>query len=135
MKKKKKKIPKISKKRFETLQTKSNNLNGKFQTLINDNTYKNIKSISINNANYFIKRKKKKIKYDLNIYNNKEEEYCNNILFESDNEDNNKKINEIKINRFDVKKPKEENMKYTIFKEFCEEGKEDDSNTRVENHI
>lgn len=133
-KKKKKKDENISKKRFETLQTKSNNLNGKYHTLLNDNTNKNERGASKIIGNYLGKRKKKIIKSDLHIYNNNEEEFCYNMLFEFDNEDNNKKINEIKTNKFDVKKPKEENMKYTIFKEFSEEGKEVDSNTR-ESHI
>ena len=78
----------------------------------NKNSTKKIIKLS-NNIKYYIKNKK--IKTDIHTYNF-EDDFYNNIL-ESEN-DEEKKINEIKTNKFDVKKPKEENLKYTIFKEF-----------------
>jgi hypothetical protein len=42
-------------------------------------------------------------------------------------------VNEIKINNFDVNKPNEQNMKYTMFKEFIEEENENDSHLNETN--
>ena len=67
---------------------------------------------------------------DNNFYDFHEDECKNNIL-ESDNEINKKFINEIKNNNYDINKPKEENMKYTVFKEF----KEEEESNNQESHI
>jgi len=65
-----------------------------------------------------------------NVYDFHEDE-CKNNLLESDNENNKKFINEIKTNNYDINKPKEENMKYTVFKEF----KEEEESNNQESHI
>ena len=61
------------------------------------------------------KNTKNKRAINIHIYDLKDEN--SNSIFESDN-DESKKINEIKTNKFSVKKPNEENLKYTIFEEF-----------------
>ena len=99
---------------------------------VGDNSCTKIVSVSNNIKEFFNKKEKKKIKKDMHTYNF--EDKCYNNILESDNENNNKIINEIKINQFNVKKPNEENMKYTSFKEFIDEIKEDKSNT-IESHI
>ena len=103
----------------------SKNLKCKFKTNFINNTdsrkdielYKNFNN-SINKI-----KNKKKIS-DIYFHAFTEGNLYDNI-FESDNEDNKELINEIKINKFDINKPNEQNMKYTNVKESIEEEKEE----------
>ena len=54
---------------------------------------------------------------------------------ESEKELNKELINEIKINNFDVNKPKEQNMKYTLYKEFKEENENENESSKPESHL
>ena len=54
---------------------------------------------------------------------------------ESEKELNQELINEIKINNFDVNKPKEQNMKYTLYKEFKEENENENESSKPESHL
>ena len=65
-------------------------------------------------------------------YNFTEDALYNNI-FESNDMSNKELVNEIKINNFDVNKPNEQNMKYTMFKEFIEEENENESHLNETN--
>ena len=112
--------------RFLPLQLKSkkNNLLCQYNLFPNDNSSKKNVCLSKNIKDYFNKRKKKKNNTDIYTYNY-EDELCYNML-ELDEENDTKKINEIRTNHFDVKKPKEENLKYTIYKDFNNEEKEEE---------
>ena len=112
--------------RFLQLQLKSkkNNLLCQYNLFPNDNSSKKNVCLSKNIKDYFNKRKKKKNNTDIYTYNY-EDELCYNML-ELDEENDTKKINEIRTNHFDVKKPKEENLKYTIYKDFNNEEKEEE---------
>ena len=112
--------------RFLPLQLKSkkNNLLCQYNLFPNNNSSKKNVCLSKNIKDYFNKRKKKKNNTDIYTYNY-EDELCYNML-ELDEENDTKKINEIRTNHFDVKKPKEENLKYTIYKDFNNEEKEEE---------
>ena len=96
--------------------------------IINKNQVKNL-SVAKNIKDYLNKRKKNTLPKS---YNFTEDDLYNNI-FESNDMNNKELINEIKINNFDVNKPNEHNMKYTIFKEFIEEEKENESHLNETN--
>ena len=56
-------------------------------------------------------------------------------ILESEQELNHELINEIKINNFDVNKPKDQNMKYTLYKEFKEENENENESSKPESHV
>ena len=93
----------------------------KYPTLDND---------KINIFNESKNKKKEKIQIGSNM--EKESSY---IFLEPEPELNQKLINEIKINNFDVNKPKEQNMKYTLYKEFKEENENENESSKPESHI
>lgn len=101
---------------YTPYQKESNNI-------INKNAVKNLCAAK-NIQDYLNKRKNKN--QIPKSYNFTEDELYNNI-FESNDMSNKELINEIKINNFDVNKPNEQNMKYTMFKEFIEEENENES--------
>ena len=96
---------------------------------INKNEVKNL-GVAKNIKDYLNKRKNKNI--IPKSYNFTEDDLYNNI-FESNDINNKELINEIKINNFDVNKPNEQNMKYTMFKEFIEEENENESHLNETN--
>lgn len=79
-------------------------------------------------------KNKNKKKGKIQIGSNMEKESSYNFL-EPEPELNQKLINEIKINNFDVNKPKEQNMKYTLYKEFKEENENENESSKPESHI
>ena len=97
--------------------------------VIDKNRVKNL-CVAKNIKDYLNKRKNKNA--IPKTYNFTEDDLYNNI-FESNDMSNKELINEIKINNFDVNKPNEQNMKYTMFKEFIEEEKENESNLNETN--
>ena len=97
--------------------------------VIDKNGVKNY-GVAKNIKDYLNKRKNKNT--ITKSYNFNEDDIYNNI-FESNDMSNKELINEIKINNFDVNKPNEQNMKYTMFKEFIEEEKENESHLNETN--
>jgi hypothetical protein len=96
---------------------------------INKNGVKNFGTVK-NIKDCLNKRRKKNI--IPKSYNFTEDALYNNI-FESNDMSNKELVNEIKINNFDVNKPNEQNMKYTMFKEFIEEENENESHLNETN--
>ena len=103
------------------LASKDKIINHKYSSIKNDKSH-------IFNGN------KNKIKGLIQNSKNIEKESSYDFL-ESDNELNQELINEIKINNFDVNKPKEQNMKYTLYKEFKEENENENESSKPESHI
>jgi hypothetical protein len=97
--------------------------------VIDKNGVKNLGVVK-NIKDYLNKRKNKNT--IPKSYNFTEDDLYNNI-FESNDMSNKELINEIKINNFDVNKPNEQNMKFTMFKEFIEEEKENESHLNEAN--
>ena len=123
--KKKKKINKILP---LEITNKDKNFNHKFtKNFINKTSCNKIIPFSKN----INKRKKMKKLTDLNLHTFTERDYYDNNILESDNENNKELINEIKINKFDINKPSEQNMKYTNVKEYIEEEKEESHLSKI----
>ena len=109
-KKKRKNIKKIS---FPQKRINLNTINNQYNHSFIDNNSKTIHE-KPNDIKYIKYIKNKKAKSDVKTYDFGDE--CFNNILESDIVSY-KKINKIKTNRFEVKKPNEENLKYTILKE------------------
>ena len=126
--------PKKRKKKKKIIPIKLNNKNllkEKIFSLTNDSNCKKNIGISQNIKDYFHNKVKNKKKKNLHKYYLDDEYYYKNIL-ELDDENKNNLINEIKTNIFYVKKPNEQNMKFTIFKEFTDERKEESNITETQ---
>lgn len=91
--------------------------------IINKNAVKNL--CAAKNIQDYLNKRKNKNKIPKS-YNFTEDELYNNI-FESNDLSNKELINEIKINNFDVNKPTEQNMKYTMLNSFIQEENENES--------
>ena len=102
--------------------------------LINSDKNINHKLLSVSNDRSHIfngNKNEKKGLIHTGIYMKKETSYD---FLESEQELNKDLINEIRINNFDVNKPKEQNMKYTLYKEFKEENENENDSSKPESH-
>jgi hypothetical protein len=110
--------------------------NIKDSSIFKYHSYKNVcKKILGDSKNMKINKKKyiriNRILFDdhLNNYTDDDEFYGD--ILESNNYNNNKIINEIKTNNFEVKKPKEQEMKYTIFNGLQDKEESNDQESHI----
>ena len=103
---------------------KENKASKKLKTLENHNNKKKLKK-----KNIVINKRK--------LYTDENKSNEDSFLFCDMDSENKNKINIIKINEFDINKPKDKNLKYTLYKEFEDETNEEKSenNSKIHNVI